>query len=287
VLSFGYYLDLMWPASRHYAIDPMADNAATLSPEEKQRILGGETCMWAEFITPENVDSRIWPRAAAIAERLWSPQDVRDVPSMYRRLGKISWRLEELGLTHSASDIAVMQRMAGTNNIESLRVLAAVVEPVKDYTRMDSATVIVTISTPLNRLVDGVHPESDEARNFADLVNAFAASGYKDAVSEARIRASLLAWRDNDAQLQPLLQQSFLLKEVAPISQDLSALADAGLHALDYLDRGETPSATWRADQLARIEQAKKPKADLLLMVVPALQQLIEAPSNRTAPGAE
>ena len=103
--------------------------------------------------------------------------------------------------------------------------LAAVVEPVKDYTRMDSATVIVTSKTPLNRLVDGVHPESDEARNFADLVNVFAASGYKDAASEARIQASLLAWRDNDARLQPLLQQSFLLKEVAPISQDLAALA--------------------------------------------------------------
>jgi hexosaminidase len=287
VLSFGYYLDLMWPASRHYAIDPMADNAATLSSDEKRRILGGETCMWAEFVSPENIDSRIWPRAAAIAERLWSPQEVKDVPSMYQRLGEISWRLERLGLTHNASDIAAMQRMAGTNDIASLRVLAAVVEPVKDYTRMDSSPVIVTSKTPLNRLVDGVHPESDEARNFADLVNAFATSGYKDAASKARIRASLLAWRDNDARLQPLLQQSFLLKEVAPISQDLSALADAGLRALDYLERGETPPAPWRADQLARIEQAKKPKADLLLMVVPALQQLIEAPGNRTASGAE
>jgi len=287
VLSFGYYLDLMWPASRHYAIDPMADNAATLSPEEKQRVLGGETCMWAEFITPENIDSRIWPRAAAIAERFWSPQDVQDVPSMYRRLGEISWRLEELGLTHNANDIAGMQRMAGTNDIASLRVLAAVVEPVKDYTRMDSATVIVTSKTPLNRLVDGVHPESDEARNFADLVNVFAASGYKDAASEARIRASLLAWRDNDTRLQPLLQQSFLLKEVAPISQDLAALADAALRALDYLGRGETPPAPWKTDQLARIEQAKKPRADLLLMVLPALQKLIEAPGNRTASGTE
>jgi len=35
LLSFGYYLDLMWPAARHYAVDPMSGDAATLSAEEK------------------------------------------------------------------------------------------------------------------------------------------------------------------------------------------------------------------------------------------------------------
>jgi hexosaminidase len=61
LLSFGYYLDLMWPASRHYAADPMSDAAATLNFEEKSRILGGEACMWTEWVTPENIDSRVWP----------------------------------------------------------------------------------------------------------------------------------------------------------------------------------------------------------------------------------
>jgi hexosaminidase len=46
------------------------------------------------------VDSRIWPRAAAVAERLWSPQDVKDLASMYRRLEAVSCHLEWLGLTH-------------------------------------------------------------------------------------------------------------------------------------------------------------------------------------------
>jgi len=36
----------MWPASQHYAVDPMSGAAASLKPEEKSRILGGEACMW-------------------------------------------------------------------------------------------------------------------------------------------------------------------------------------------------------------------------------------------------
>src|SRR5579864_2254330 len=139
LLSHGYYLDLMWPAARHYAIDPMSDAAATLTPEEKNRILGGEACQWAEWVTPENIDSHIWPRNAAIAERLWSPQEVTDVDSMYARLDVLSLRLEWLGLTHRSARMHMLHRMAGAEDISALRVLADVVEPVKDYTRPDDA----------------------------------------------------------------------------------------------------------------------------------------------------
>src|SRR5215467_14573937 len=89
ILSYGYYLDLMFPASRHYAVDPLAGAAASLTGEEKQRILGGEACMWGEWVTPENLDSHVWPRNAAIAERLWSPQEIKDVDSMYARLNAV------------------------------------------------------------------------------------------------------------------------------------------------------------------------------------------------------
>src|SRR4029077_1681762 len=124
-----YYLDLMWPASRHYAIDPMADAAATLTPEQRSLILGGESCQWAEWVTPENIDSHIWPRNAVVAERLWSPQEVKDVDSMYARLNAMSLHLEWLGLTHRSAKIHMLHRMAGTADISALRVLADVVEP--------------------------------------------------------------------------------------------------------------------------------------------------------------
>jgi hexosaminidase len=271
----------MWPASQHYAVDPMSGAAASLNPEEKTRILGGEACMWSEWVTPENIDSRIWPRNAAIAERLWSSPEVQDPGSMYTRLDKISRRLEWLGLTHRSSLVLALYRMADANDISALRTLAEVVEPVKDYARMNSLKGVWDFRAPLNRLVDIAHPESEQARHFRDAVQTYAGSGYKDEAAEGEIRARLIRWRGNDAELHPVLEQSFLLKELEPLSEDLSTLAAAGLLALDYLDKSTPSPSSWRAKQLALVESAKSPKADLLLMVVDPVRLLIEAGEGR------
>jgi hexosaminidase len=76
----------MHSAAFHYSVDPLEKESAGLTAEEQARILGGEACMWSEYATPVNIDMRLWPRAAAISERLWSPREVRDDASMYRPL---------------------------------------------------------------------------------------------------------------------------------------------------------------------------------------------------------
>jgi hexosaminidase len=283
ILSFGYYVDLMWPASRHYAVDPMSDAAANLSPDEKKLILGGEACMWSEYVSPENIDSRIWPRTAAIAERLWSPQDVTDVNSMYQRLENVSRWLDWLGLTHSSSYGPMLRRITGTNDISALRTFADVVEPVKDYNREELAVVEATNLSPLNRVIDATRPESMTARRFGNLVDALI-EGHADSEAKQEVRASLIRWRDNQSNLQPLESQSFLLTEIVPLSQDLTAVATTGLQALDYLDRGERAPDAWATQQFAFLEQARKPKAQLLLMVVPSVQKLVAASSGQKAP---
>ncbi len=277
LLSYGYYLDLMWPASRHYAVDPMSDAAATLTPEEQRLILGGESCQWAEWVTPENIDSHIWPRNAAVAERLWSPQSVIDVNSMYSRMNAVSLQLEFLGLTHRSARTLMLHRMAGTADISALRVLADVVEPVKDYNRWSDEKGPIDFHAPLTGIIDAVYPESETARFFANLVQSYGASGYKDQETEKQIRMWLILWANNDGHLRALLETSSLLQEDETQSANLSGVASAGLQALDYLDKSQTAPDSWKTQQQALIDQAKKPSADVLLMIVAPVQQLVEA----------
>jgi hexosaminidase len=150
---------------------------------------------------------------------------------------------------------------------------------VKNYDREKLAPVEPTSQTPLNRIVDAVSLESDTARRFNELVDEFVASTCHGADTEARLRAQLLAWRDNDAHLQPLEQRSFLVKEVAQTSQDLSALAGVGLAALDAISKGTTASTDWKASSTASIAQFQNPKAQLLLMPVAGAQKLVDAAS--------
>jgi hexosaminidase len=283
ILSNGYYLELGWSAARHYAVDPLSGAAANLSPEEKVRILGGESCMWAEYISPENIDSRIWPRNAVIAERLWSPQGVTDVASMHTRMEILGERLEWLGLTHKSYHRQMLQRIAGTSGPEefaALTTLASVVEPVKDYTREETATVEPTSATPLNRLVDAVPLESATARHFGELVDKFTAASCHDPAAIARLRAELVAWRDNDAKLQPLAERSFLVKAVSPTSQDLATLGAIGLAALDFIAKRQRAPDDWKTQQLASLQQIEKPKGQLLLMPASSVQKLVEAVST-------
>jgi hexosaminidase len=276
LLAYGYYLDLMQPAAQHYSIDPLGNSAADLTPEEKARVLGGEACMWAEFVTPDNIDERIWPRTAAIAERLWSPQEVRDVDDMYRRLLAAGTYLASSGVLHGEQYRVMLERLAGSSNkdVEPLRVLADVLEPVKGYARPHTRQYETT--TPLNRLVDAVRPESDAGRSFAGETQRFLNA--PDSFLETYVMVTQLnSWQDNHQRLQPLLQNSPLLQEVEPVSQSLSAVAATGLQALRYLGAGGRAPAAWREQQLAFLKEAQKPQAEMLNTIAPSVQKLVEA----------
>jgi hexosaminidase len=264
ILSNGYYLDLGYSAAHHYAVDPLGDAAAGLTDEQKQRVLGGEACMWSEFVSPELLDLRLWPRTAAIAERLWSPQGVTGVADMYRRLEIVSRDLEWLGMRHEWEYQKMLARLAGDGPVAPVRTLAAAVEPVKDYAREDAHPY--DSFAPMNRLVDAARPDSETVRRFAEMVDR---RGPEDL---PRIREWLTTWRDNHARLAPVIANSALLAEDEQISKDLSAIAEAGLEALD-----KKRDPAWIAEKRALLDRAKQPKAELLLSVEPAILKLIES----------
>ncbi|MGA8236281.1 MAG: family 20 glycosylhydrolase, partial [Candidatus Sulfotelmatobacter sp.] len=186
ILSAGYYLNLMSTAAAHYLVDPLP-KASGLSPEEQARILGGEACMWDEQTTSRDIDSRIWPRAAAIAERLWSPRDIDNVDDMYRRLAVESLRLEALGLTHISQEGVSLRQLAGTREIDPLATLASVLEPVTfhDRAHLQHPNQL----TPLNQLIDALPPDPPSRHNFELLVNAY----LEDPETRSQRQAELIA----------------------------------------------------------------------------------------------
>jgi hypothetical protein len=183
----------------------------------------------------------------------------------------------------------MLRRIAGPSTPEefaALETLADVVEPIKDYAREKTAPSEPVSFTPLNRVVDAITLESDTARRFAEVVDKYIAATCHDAGAETQLRAQLTLWRDNDARLQPLAQRSFLVKEAAQTSQDLSALGVAGLAALDFIAKGSGAPDPWKAEQTAAIQQIQKPKAQLLLMPAEAVQKLVNAVATGGACGS-
>ncbi|WP_046245180.1 beta-N-acetylhexosaminidase [Hymenobacter terrenus] len=281
LLSNGYYIDLNYSAASHYDADPLPADTP-LSAAEQKLVLGGEATMWAEFADSVIVDSRIWPRAAAVAERLWSPQAAtQNVPDMYHRLAAVSAGLETLGLRHRRAPEMLLRQLAGAADVAPLRTLAEVIEPVKEYKRHFQGFAYTT-QTPLNRLVDAAPAESEVARRFGLLVDSVlaagpAAPGRSAAVARqfAALRVQLLQWQSNDTRLQPVMALHPTLREYRPLSVQLEAIATVLLERLTQLQTKQSPSAEWLTTAKATLDIVQKPVGQAELAIMPAARRLI------------
>jgi hexosaminidase len=272
VLSNGYYIDLMFPAAQHYVVDPIAADS-TLTAEEQKRILGGEATMWSEWVSPETIDSRIWSRTAAIAERFWSPREVNQIDDMYRRLAVIDARLEELGLTHRKNQAMLLRRLANNQDISALQTLVSIIEPVKEYRRYQQRPQ--TMLSPLTGLIDAAQADAPNARIFNRTVDEMLSDS--SAGNTEKIRLMLNQWRDAQMKLAPLMENAAALSEAKPLVVNWQNLNAIGLEAVSYLEKNETPPAEWRDAKLKMLDEITKSKAALEFAVVSGVKMLIVA----------
>ncbi|HSE98215.1 MAG TPA: family 20 glycosylhydrolase, partial [Blastocatellia bacterium] len=288
LLSNGYYIDLIFPTWQHYKVDPIAADS-NLTEKELAHILGGEATMWSEWVSPETIDSRIWPRMAAIAERFWSPREVTDVDDMYRRLDSISIQLEELGLMHEKNFDMMLRRMARTKDIGPLKTLVSVVEPVKEYRRNSDRKA--TMLTPLTRLIDAARPDSEEGRRFAALVDGMLSDAPHFRRNQDRIRMVLAGWRDVRPSLDVIIERSPILREAEHLPRNLSEIGAAGLEALSFLAADVAPPEGWRESRIAMLEEAAKPKAEVEFVIISPVKKLIvlaaEMPGLKSIPHSQ
>lgn len=305
ILSAPYYLDGQKTSAQMYLADPIPADT-TLTPEQQKLILGGEICMWAEQLNAETVDSRVWPRTMAVAERFWSPQGDRDVSNMYQRLRVNSLKLEELGLRHISGPETIRRSFLLQRDPEALDILASVLEPVDFHER--SKLQHTNGWTGLDRLVDAVVPDPPSRQQFAGEVDAIAgrvtlppAADPKKAVDVSgdvpqgaapspevayrRLRERFLSWQSAQTHLMEEVQRTPRLSDTSARAQQLGELASVGLSALAYLQSHTAPPAGWQTQQIAIIDAASEPAALVRFTVLYSMRKLVLAAAQEgTAP---
>ena len=275
ILSAPYYLDAMKTSEMMFLADPIPADTK-LTPEQQKLIWGGEICMWGEQIHPETVDSRIWPRSLAIAERFWSPQADRDVADMYRRLRVISLELEDVGLTHVSGPQKLRRNLAGSAHPEALDVMAAAVEPATFSERYQAQKT--DRLTSLDRMIDAVVPDPPARQEIAREVDA-ALSGDKAAAMKLRKRFE--SWQEVAPEIQAMSAQSARLSDQADRARQLGQFGTAGLEALAFLDMHAAAPSGWVDAQKTAIEDAKKPSGLTRFVFLPAMEKLVDSAGKK------
>ena len=301
VLSAPYYLDGQKTSAQMFLADPIPAET-TLTADQQKLILGGEVCMWAEQLNNETIDSRVWPRTMAVAERFWSPQADRDVSDMYLRLRINSLKLEDLGLRHISGPETVRRNLLLEPNPQALDVLASVLEPVDFHER--SKLQHTNGWTSLDRLVDAVVPDPPSRQHVAGEVDAIAANVTLPSppdsaldlsgdvpqgpmppkeVAFRRLRQRFLSWQSARTRLLRDVQQTPRLSDAATRAGQLGELAGVGLSALAYLESHTAPPAGWQAQQMSILDVVAQPSALVRFTVLNSMRKLVVA-AAQTSP---
>ena len=276
ILSKGYYLGYIDSAAKLYLVDPIPAKS-DLTPEQQALILGGEACMWSVYVNSTIIDSRIWPRTAAIAERLWSPRSLNNVDDMYRRLWVESVRLEAFGLTHITQEDMSLRQLAGpavaasAPGIHALHALTSVLQPggPEDLHRN-------TLS-PFSRLIFALPPDPPSRHNFELLVSDYLQDPAAQDVQRAQLAALFESWIAAQPELLRLISSSLLLEEARPPAEQLTELGTTGLEAVSWLSSGQAAPRGWKEQKLALLDEAEKPSAAVRFTVLKPLRDLVNS----------
>jgi hexosaminidase len=290
IVSAPYYLDLFYPADVYYRFDPEADQAQLIQLEEEMkedlrlahiatglqwtmqwrddaieidqqvgadlrgRVLGGEACLWAELVDAATLETRLWSRLPAVAERLWSSVTTVDVADFYRRLG-ILLELPEFELMQRQRE--PLQQLG--LNLEQVE-MAMLLEPVKWYARLLGEQALQArlsgrempqarpydVHSELDRVVDFIAPESLSALTL-------------DGASEDELRRCCHGWVEQDPTHWP-----------NDVAAAIAAMSDVGAIMLDVLDK-QTLDQSEVESSVERLHACYTPRGEYMLAVVPPL----------------
>ncbi|RXH54606.1 beta-N-acetylhexosaminidase [Granulicella sibirica] len=276
-LSQPWYLDHMYSAAQMYAADPLPEGN-TLSPAQAKLVLGGEACMWSNHLSWINEESRIWPRSAVVAERLWSPATARDTVDMYRRLDATSLRLDAIGVNHLVEPQRAFRQMAGSEEgARKLALFTSILQPV-DYRERSKEQHPSTV-TPVGHLADFTAPDPSPRRTLPILVDAYLhdRNPEKHEAYRTQLHGIFMSWLASSSAVNALAATRPLIAEVSQRRGELPQLAFLGLEAMAYIESRNAPTSDWLTTQKEVLSRASLHKELLDFVILDPLNDLLKA----------
>ena len=273
ILSNGYYIDLCQSMVDHYYNDPLPDNI-DLTSEQKKFILGGEATMWSELVDENNIDTRIWPRTAAIAEVLWSGRKTFGQDSIYNneimfmRINNItSTFFNVIGVKLAENKLKMFMNLNGNDESFKIIALTEFCEPVKYYRRHKYTKYSQT--TSLNRIVDIATPNATASVYLNNLI------GRKLRGEKVIIPKSQESFFTLDEKDLLNYKSNPITEEVIPLFNNLSKSLKI-LNELLVVEEGATISDAKYNEHKNELAELKKPVAELEIPYIDNLLKLLE-----------
>lgn len=282
----GYFLlgNARYPVSGKL-LDEVPKGIAPVVPDTARQanLQGGEAALWAENVVAPVLDIKLWPRAFAVAERLWSAQDVNDTDNMYTRLQAMdSWSTVSVGLLQHSQQQAYFTRLANNGDSLPLQILAQAVEPAQYYTRQHLKFQAGNYHQfePLNRFADALSAESPTVRQMNKWVDRLV-SDAEDTESADALRHVFNRWQSNTSDALALSGSNYQLKAIKPVIQEVDKLASIGLRLTDLVARQGTLDDKEIASIQAELDNAAKIQDEVVIAAVYPLETLLRATRNQ------
>ncbi|WP_416306080.1 family 20 glycosylhydrolase [Neptunicella sp. SCSIO 80796] len=256
---------------------PQLEFAQPMNAQQAKNILGGEAALWAEILTADNLDLRIWPRLYAIAERLWSPASLTDPRQMYQRLQQIEYYANKVvGLLPQQQQRAGLQKLVGNADIQPLLVFSQALEPAQYYTRhhIKFTQDLYHQQADLNQFVDFLPVESLTLVKLKQAIQDYA-RGDKTVLD--RIEQQLTAWQHNLPKVKALIASHQSLQGLAPIATKLATTIKTGHQLVAQCRSGQKLSTQAYQQTRQQLWQLTEVEQEMVVAAAIMVEQLMVA----------
>jgi len=215
----------------------------------------------------------------AVAERLWSAQDVNDVDNMYQRLDSVdAWSTYSVGLQQHMQSLGQMMRLAGSSEVLPLQIFSQALEPAQYYTRQHLKYRAGNYHQfePLNRLADVLPAESLTVRQMDKWVDALIASP-KEGQNAAELHHLFRRWQRNTEDVLSIIDGNYRLKALRPVAEDVEWLAELGIRLTELVAKQGKLSDTERQNWQKKLDDAALVRDEVVITAVYPLEKLLRA----------